>query len=94
MPKESPSDKLSISPAEEITAFLGNCRELAMHQRIGDVVAVLRATKKIAESLGLPNDEMYDSLIESVKSKPFYVFRADVDRAIQILNSPKNKKKS
>jgi hypothetical protein len=95
MSKESISDKLSISPSEEIAALLGNCRDLVMHQRIGEARAVLRATRKIASELSVADDSTFAVLDSSIASKPFSVTSVEIDRVIStILLPPKKPKKS
>jgi hypothetical protein len=86
MPKEQTSDKLSTTPLQEITALLTNCRDLMMHQRISEALLVLRATTKIAESFQIGTPELFASLSESIRSRPFYVVSSDIGRAIELIS--------
>jgi len=94
MPKESSSDKLRIDPSDEIAALLMNCRDLVMHQMIGDARDLLRATKRIAREFSISSDDVFSTLDDAVISKPYYVAMATIDKAITgIKNSALEKKR-
>ncbi len=93
MSKKSTYNNISISTVEEVVAFLENSRELVMHQRLTEACLVMKAATKIAESFNVGNESIFSSLLESIKSKPFYVTALDIDRAILILKLKKESKK-